>query len=204
MIDAEKPKEQLVRELDEMRTRVAKLEDSRRESQRTQEAFRSSEERFHKIFEYSNDGIFIVDPDHDEIIEVNSKASDMLGYTRGELLRLPVSAIHPREMPKFRAFAELVAKKGEGWTNELTCLTKSHKTLATEMSAALIDLSGRTYMIAQVRDITERKRAEAELRRAHERMQADLRAAARIQPVFPLCPSLIDAFMHPTPCAGTE
>ena len=181
MRDAEKPKEQLARELDEMRTRVAKLEDSRREWQRTQEAFRGSEERFHKIFEHSNDGIFIVDPEHDEIIDANSKACDMLGYAREELLALSASAIHPREMPKFRAFAKQVAEKGKGWTNELTCLTKSSKNLATEMSAALIDLSGRTYMIALVRDITERKKAEAELRRANERMRADLEAAARIQ-----------------------
>ena len=105
----------------------------------------------------------------------------MLGYSCEELLSMPVSAIHPDKMPKFRAFGKSVAENGAGWTNELTCLTKSARKLAAELSASLIDISGRTYMIAMVRDITARKRAEAELRKANERMKADLEAAAQIQ-----------------------
>ncbi len=181
MRDADKSKKQLLRELEEMRERVSELESSKKQRERTGEALGRSEEPFRKIFENSNDGIFVVDPDRDEIIDVNFKASERLGYTCQELLSMPVSAIHPDEMPKFRAFGKSVFEKGAGWTNELTCLTKSAGKLDAEISASVIDISGRTHMIAMVRDITARKRAEAELRKANERMKADLEAAAQIQ-----------------------
>lgn len=94
---------------------------------------------------------------------------------------MPVSAIHPDEMPMFRAFAKSVSENGSGWTNELSCLTRLGKKLASEISASLIDMSGRTYMVALVRDISKRKEAEEKLRQANERMKTDLEAAAQIQ-----------------------
>ncbi len=181
MRDADKSKERLLHELKEMRVRVSELEFVKKQHKPTGEALGRIEEPFRKIFDHSNDGIFVVDPDRDEIVDVNFKASEMLGYTCEEFLSMPMSAIHPDEMPRLRAFAKSVSENGAGWTNELTCLTKSAGKLATEISASLIDISGRTCMIAMVRDITARKRAEAELRKANERMKADLEAAAQIQ-----------------------
>ena len=58
---------------------------------------RLSEERFRKIFESSNDGIFIVDPSHDCILNANRRACQMLGYTLDELLKIRVSEIHPTD-----------------------------------------------------------------------------------------------------------
>ena len=137
MSDADKSKRQLLHELKEMRERVSALESLKKQRKRTGEARARSEEPFHKIFANSNHGIFVVDPDRNEIVDVNFKASEMLGYSCQELLSMPVSAIHPDEMPKFRAFAKSVSEKGAGWTNELTCLPKSAGKLATENSASL-------------------------------------------------------------------
>ena len=181
MKDDKRPSEQLTRELEQLRSKVVELETWKKEWERTAEALYKSEERLRKIFDHSNDAIFVVNPDHDKIVQVNSKASDMLGYGREELLSLPMSAIHPDEMPKFKAFASRVSENGSGWTNELTCLTKSGNKLASEISASLIDVHGKPCMIALVRDISERKRAEEELRQANKRMKADLEAAAAIQ-----------------------
>ena len=144
MKDADKSKEQLLLELEEMRVRVSELESSKKQREQTGQALGRSDESFRKIFDHSNDGIFVVDPDQDKIVDVNFKASEMLGYSCEELLSMPMSAIHPDEMPKFRAFAKSVSENGAGWTNELTCLTKSAGKLATEISASLIDISGRT------------------------------------------------------------
>ena len=129
-----------------------------------EEALRESEERFRKIFDHSNDAIFVVDPAHDEILNVNTKACAILGYSREELLSMPMSAIHPDEMPQFRAFARSVMEHGSGWTNELACLTKTHQALPAEISASVAEIAGRTCMIALIRDISERKRAEEALR----------------------------------------
>jgi PAS domain S-box-containing protein len=127
------------------------------------------EERFHKIFNHSNDAIFVIDPVQDEILDVNPRACAMLGFSREELLSMTISNIHPNEMPQLQAFAARVFEKGEGWTNELTCMTKSGHFLPSEISASAIDIAGRRCMVAMVRDTTERKKAEQALAESEER-----------------------------------
>jgi formate hydrogenlyase transcriptional activator len=161
-----------VRELAVLRARVAALEQAQAEQMRAESAGREIEERYRKIFEYSNDAILIIDPEADRILDVNPKACSMLGYPREVLLSLPVSAVHPREMPALLAFARSVFEKGSGWTNELTCLTKAGQTLPAEMSASVIDMGGRTCLIALVRDISDRKRLEAALERYAAHLEA--------------------------------
>ena len=134
-----------------------------------QEALRKGGERFRKIFDHSDDAIFVVDAVQDEMLDVYSKACEMLGYSREELLSMPMSAIHPYEMPKLQAFAKSVARSGHGWTDELTCLTRTGQFLPSEISASLIDVSGRSCMIALVRDISERKRAQERLKESEEK-----------------------------------
>jgi PAS domain S-box-containing protein len=135
------------------------------------------EERFRKVFTYSNDAIFVIDPEEDKIIDVNPKATQMLGYSKEELLSLPITAIHPNEMPLLLEFAKNVFEKGNGWTNELTCLTKSGNFLPAEISASVIEISGKSFMIALVRDISKRKKMEKALRESENRLSRILESA---------------------------
>lgn len=128
-----------------------------------------SQHLYQKIFTYSNDAIFVIDPSADAILDVNPRACEMLGYSRDELLSMTVSAIHPDEMPRLQAFAETVFKTGRGWTNELSCLTSSGQLLPAEISASTVEIDGKTCMIAMVRDIRERREAEQALRESEER-----------------------------------
>ena len=152
-------------------TPQAVLEEQDAERQQAREALRASEERFRKVFEHSNDAILVVNPGQDEIIDVNPKACALLGFTREELLSRRVSDVHPAEMLRVRVFAESVFEKGYGWTDELTCLTKSGEVLAAEISASVIEMDDQEYMIALVRDITARKQAEEALRKAHDELE---------------------------------
>lgn len=161
----------LIREVTSLRARVSELGAQASEYEQNEEALRKGEERFRKIFEHSNDAIFVVDPMQDQIIDVNPRACTMLGYPREELISLHMSAIHPTEMDKVKAFAESVFENGYGWTNELTCLTKAGEHLPAEISASFIDLGQRSCMIALVRDVTERKRAEDELKRYKDQLE---------------------------------
>ena len=75
-------------------------------------------------------------------------------------------------MPALRAFAESVFQDGRGWTNELSCHTKGGQDLPAEISASTIDAADKTHIISMVRDIAERRQAEAarrELALAEER-----------------------------------
>ena len=135
------------------------------------DALRQSEERFRRIFEYSNDAIFIMDPENDRILDANGQACRMLGYSREELLALPISAVHPGEMQQLRAFTNSVFEEGHGWTDELTCLTRSGESLASEISASIIENDGTTCICASIRDVSERKRAMEALERQSETLE---------------------------------
>ncbi len=150
---------------DELRRAYEELES------KAEAALRKGEERFQRIFDHSNDAIFIIDPGRDKIIDANPMACRMLGFSREELLATPMSAIHPNEMPQFLAFVESVFEQEKGWTDELCCLTKSGKSLPAEISASIIDIEGKSRMVAMVRDITDRKRAERAQREAKEMLE---------------------------------
>ncbi len=132
-------------------------------------ALRRGEERFRKIFDCSNDAIFIIDPDRDVILEANPRACHMLEYSREELLSLSISAVHPTEMPKLLAFSQSVFERGNGWTDELTCLTRTGETLPAEISASVIEFDAKHCIVAMVRDTSERKRAERSLQESERR-----------------------------------
>lgn len=154
MQDENKNKKQLFDELNFLREKINELETER--------------DRFDKIFNYSQDAIFIVYPEENKILDANPAACDKLGFSRDELLSLSISAIHPEEMEQFLSFCKLVRKEGSGWTNELTCKTKDNTFLPTEMSASYATINGKACMIAIVRDISERKKAEKNLRESEE------------------------------------
>jgi PAS domain S-box-containing protein len=116
------------------------------------------------IFDHLNDAVLIINPARGKIIDANPKACRLLGYSREELLALPISGIYPNDMPKLMAFAQLVSERGQGWIDELACLTKTGQILHCEISASITDIAGTSCIIASVHDITERKQAEAALR----------------------------------------
>ncbi len=176
--------------IDVLLTAVAEL-DERGEIERTlayivdvtdkkkaEAALRASEERHRKFFEHSNDALIVMDPTDHAIRDVNPRACELLGYAREELLGLPVAAIHPDKIAAFDAFARSVLSEGSGWTDELTYLTKAKTTLAVEISASAVEIEGEPRMVAWVRDISERKRAEADLRESEERFRSLVERAA--------------------------
>jgi PAS domain S-box-containing protein len=127
------------------------------EDELTRRELEDSEERFRKISEHSNDAICVIDPANDRIMDVNPKACSMLGYSRNELLSIPISAIHPHEMGVLRSFVESVSRDGNGWTDELSCLTKGGRTVPAEISASMIEIDNRMGVLALIRDISDRK-----------------------------------------------
>ena len=82
---------------DELRQRVeeraADLRSVDESLQREAVQRQRSEERFRNIFEYSNDAILVLDPDHDEILDANPRACRLLSSrgTRQSHARCPVS-----------------------------------------------------------------------------------------------------------------
>ncbi len=138
-----------------------------------------SEEGFRRIFEYSGDAIFVVDPASDEILEANPSAYRLLEYSPEELLLTPLSAIYPDETAAFQALGSSLFQEGGTWTGQLTCRSNTGENLVTEVSATHIDIDERRCILAIVRDITDRKRVQEQLERAKEAAEVASRAKSQ-------------------------
>lgn len=133
-----------------------------------------ADELVRKAFQYSNDAIFVIDIEADEIRDVNRRTCRLLGYDREALVGSSPETIHPDEVTAFRSFVASVMEEGGGYTDELTCLTKSGRRIPAEISASTITVEGRPHLLAFVHDTAERDRHRegiAALARASRRIQ---------------------------------
>ncbi|MFB6219074.1 MAG: PAS domain S-box protein [Halobacteriaceae archaeon] len=140
------------------------------ERRRREAELERAKERFRTIFEASNDAMLIVDPDTETIRAANPQATDLLGYSREELVSAvdPVSDLHPEDGTEFEAFAERVIEEGEGRTRTFTCQHTDGHLIPVEVSAATFDFDDECCLLVNVRDIGDRVRREEALDALHE------------------------------------
>jgi PAS domain S-box-containing protein len=122
-------------------------------------------ELFRDLINKSNDSIFVADPPTGLFIFVNDKACTGLGYDRRELLEMGVMDIETTLPDNFswQAHVNELRQKGS------LIFEGAHKredgnTFPVEANISYVLLNTREYLVTVVRDITERKRVEAELR----------------------------------------
>jgi diguanylate cyclase (GGDEF)-like protein/PAS domain S-box-containing protein len=141
------------------------------ERQHLETGRREAEARFRAAFEHAPIGVCVLDfhgPDPGQWVTVNPAMAALLGYDREALLAKRISEVlHPDEMPVTRA--RLVALMGgteERITSECRMIGADGQPVWTLVTvAAVTDDEGRpAYGIAQILDITERKRFEGQLR----------------------------------------
>ena len=127
---------------------------------------RQTKDRFETVFEQSDDAIFLLDPEADEVVDVNPAVSNMLGFSREELLSMGPSDLYRDEIERFRAFLEDVRETGTAWCEDLHCRTEHGRNIPVEVTASTVTLDGRELVLANVRHIEQRKK--------HERYQREL------------------------------
>jgi len=171
MKDEQKTKQQLVAELAGMRQRVAKLEELETERKRVEEVLRESEAKYSALVENSRDGIVIL---QDGVMKfVNTASLEIVGYTPEELLGidfLKVVTPEDREMV-IKRYADRMAGKEVPSIYEMALIRKDGITVPVEVNATFINYEGRPADLVVIRDITERKRAEEELRRSNQELE---------------------------------
>jgi two-component system, sensor histidine kinase and response regulator len=150
------------------------------ERKRAEAALRESEERFRGTFENAPVGIVHNDP-AGRFLRVNGTYCAIVGYSREELLQKTLQdIIHPEEVPAFveRYASSFTRGESPAFGLERRYLRKDGRTVWVEVFASFQrDASGRpAYAIAAVRDISDRKQLDEELRQAKEMAEAANRA----------------------------
>jgi len=137
--------------------------------------------RFRDLLEAAPDAIFEVEQDG-TVILLNAAAEAMFGYSRDELLGQlveelipqPLRAVHQQHRGRY---SEHPATRSMGAGIELLALRKDGSEFPVEISLSPIRSAQGTRVIAVVRDITERKRAEAEINSLQRQFTASLAEA---------------------------
>jgi len=133
---------------------------------------------FRDQIDQSNDAIFVTDPQTSLILDANEKACTSLGYSREELLSTKIIDFemkyqdidlwkdHVDEMRRndYQTISGVGAHKRKDGT-----------TFPVEVNAKLITQDEKEYLVAVIRDITERKQAKKEVRLNEARLAALLK-----------------------------
>jgi PAS domain S-box-containing protein len=160
--------EPFLKEEDDLLSAVAEWLGSIAERKKAEEQLRL----FRNLIERSNDCIFAVEPKWGRFLDVNNRACDSLGYTRKELLNMMTIKDIEVSMPDDSYWQKQIEqlKEKKDIVKEDKYKRKDGSTFFVETSLKLVRQEKQDYIIAIARDITERKRAEAKLKAAQEKL----------------------------------
>jgi two-component system cell cycle sensor histidine kinase/response regulator CckA len=145
------------------------------ELKQTEQALRESEGRYRSLFESAPDGILVADS-QGTYVDVNPSGLSMLGYSRNELIGMKSADIlAPKEFSRVdSALTEI--KQGVEHRHEWQFRRKDGSVFDADVKATVM-ADGR--ILALVRDASERKRMEEELRQS-QKMEAVGRLAGGV------------------------
>ena len=130
-------------------------------------------QKFRAALDQSVDAVYLVDPYTGKFIDLNQTAHERLGYTRDEHLQLTLTDIEPADKDHVPWRDHLGALRRAGHlTYEDRHVRKDGQTFPVELNVRYIAGPPQDYMIAIVRDITERKRTERAMLENEERFHA--------------------------------
>ena len=151
---------------------------------RTRRALRESEARFRSVVESATDAIVSVDA-NGRIVGWNQGATSMFGYTAVEIIGEPLTRLMPPldKEDEDRLWAAFRHTAGTGQldlrhkTYVGDGLHKDGRKIPLEASIATWQTGGRRYFTSIMRDLTERRRAEADLQRRNQELNRLYRAS---------------------------
>jgi nitrogen fixation negative regulator NifL len=145
------------------------------EKTRAQEALLASELRYRRLFESSKDGILILDAVTGQIVDVNPYLTELLGYSKEELLG--------KELWEIGSFKDIVASRDAfDELQQQGFIRYKHMPLETQGGIVKeVEFVSNSYVAGRIRviqcnirDISDRKRAEEDLKAANHELQQAL------------------------------
>ncbi len=160
-VELESQNESLVATQAELQTALDKRED---------EALRENEARLRAITDSAQDAILMMNPEGD-ISYWNLAAERIFGYTSAEAIGQNLHALlvprryHEAHQAALPEFGQTGQGPAVGKTTDLEGRRKDGQEISLQLSLSSVQIGGRWHGVGILRDITERKRAEEEIRR---------------------------------------
>jgi len=150
--------------------RALRETEERSERKKAQEALRDSEKRYRTIVENITDALYI----HDfkgNIIDVNEKACNMLGYKKEELISANLLILDSKENKRLLPERMNQLLKENSILFEGQHVSKDNRLIPVEISAKVVTREGSGIIQGFARDISDRKKTEEEIRQRIQELE---------------------------------
>jgi PAS domain S-box-containing protein len=140
-------------------------------------ALRESEARYRATFEHAGVGVALVESGSGRFLQVNARFAALLGYRPGELVGRSWSDVtHPDDLPSNLAGLEVMVAARAPFASEKRYLRKDGTVVWASATVSPVEPASEPLrtQVAVFEDVSERRRAEAELREADQRKTAFL------------------------------
>jgi PAS domain S-box-containing protein len=141
------------------------------ERKQVEQALKKNEEQYRLLFNGITDAVYVHEVTVDKpgkFFAVNETACRMLGYTEKEFLQMEVKDIDlPEQAANIPAIQENLFRNGSALFE--TChVAKDGRKIPVEINICMFELQGNPMVLSVVRDISDRKRIEQELKESRE------------------------------------
>jgi PAS domain S-box-containing protein len=148
------------------------------ERKRAEEALRASEQKFTLIYNKASYAISLSDASNGALVDVNAAFEKTFGFTKDEVIGKTSRALGiNRDIPERDIMLAGVQEKGGLVGNEIILFTKAGEAKNFRITVDTVELDGGKFLLNTAEDITERKKAEEDLRLSEERFRLALRNA---------------------------
>lgn len=162
------------REIQQLNEKIKQLEIEIIRLKSIEQELKISEERYERLFEGAEDGIYTLDL-KGTFTSGNRKAEEICGYKREELIGKHFTSLLPNKLEIVRllkVFKDIITSEAGTYKFETALKNKQGTLVSVEIKGAILKKRGLPIgMIGIARDITERKKAEEELKSKNRELE---------------------------------
>src|SRR5262249_21354527 len=128
------------------------------------------ESRYRYLLDTAGDAIVVSSIASGRILDANRRAEELVGMPRTQLVGAPTDTLYPADRhARHREVVEEVRRAGRAVADDRVVQHATGTTVPVEVTAVVTELGGEPVVQSIYRDVTERVRAEGELRASEER-----------------------------------
>ena len=150
--------------------RVVVMREITRRKQAEEARLRESEERFRVLVEQAGEAIYVLGR-AGMFVEVNRMGCELLGYSRPELLKMRVADLAPELDQETVEKLLSQVEPGRAFTMETQSRRKDGTLIPVEVAVSWYTIREQQLLLALVRDVTEKKAAEEEIRKLNSSLE---------------------------------
>ncbi len=149
------------------------------DQKKAKDALKESEKKYKKIFENAGDAIFFIEAEGENIgriVDTNTAAADMHGFSKQELLSMSIRDLDVEEHLVTDRIRRMLS--GERLNTEILHKRKDGSHFPVSVSAGMVEFGDKKYILGFDRDISEQKHAEQDKKELETRLHKALKLEA--------------------------